>query len=215
LSEKRGRLDDAEQFYTKGAILGAIGTNPNRLALRRVYEQKHGSLDGYDAYLAGIAESDRAARKAEIAATRATTPAALKAFKLRTLDGKLVSLDSLRGRAAVINNWGMWCGPCVAEMPEFQKLAVQYAADTSVRILTIDNDSDTEALRAWMQKKSYTFATLIDDGYLSRTGNHTYPTTWFLDARGRVVFTKIGWSEKLVEEFGWRIDMLRPSPPVP
>ncbi len=38
---------------------------------------------------------------------------------------------------------------------------------------------------------------------------HEYPTTWVLDRQGRVVFTKIGWSEKLVEEFAWRIETAR------
>jgi thiol-disulfide isomerase/thioredoxin len=209
LSEKRTHIDEAEQYYMKGALLSAMGTNPNRGALQRVYKAKHGSLDGYDAYLAGIAETDRANRRAEIAKTRIPTPVQLQPFQLRTLDGAAVTLDSLRGKVAVINNWGMWCGPCVAELPEFQKLSVQYGKDTTVRVLTIDNDPNTDALREWMTKKGYTFTTLLDDGYLGRAGIHAYPTTWFVDANGRVVFEKTGWSEKLVEEFGWRIDMLR------
>ena len=94
-------------------------------------------------------------------------------------------------------------------MPELQSLATKYASDSTVRILTIDNDPNTDELRSWLQKKGYTFTTLIDDGYLSRSNLHTFPTTWFLDPSGRVVFTKTGWSEKLVEEFGWRIDMTR------
>jgi thiol-disulfide isomerase/thioredoxin len=109
----------------------------------------------------------------------------------------------------VINNWGMWCGPCVAEMPEVQKLAMQFANDTTVRVLTIDNDPNTDELRSWMQKKGYTFTTLIDDGYTKRSAIRGYPTTWFIDPSGRVVFTKLGWSEKLVEEFAWRIEMIQ------
>jgi len=101
-------------------------------------------------------------------------------------------------------------------MPEYQKLATQYAADTTVRVLTIDyNDANTDVLRSWLQKKGYTFTTLLDDGYLARSNLHTYPTTWFLDPNGRVVFTKVGASEKLVEEFGWRIDMIRKPSAVP
>jgi len=209
LAEKQHRLDEAEQLYIKGSLIGTPGPNSNRIALQALYKTRKGSLDGYDVYTANLSETDRANRKADIAKTRATSPRALAPFRLRSLDGTLVSLESVRGKTTVINNWGMWCGPCVAEMPELQSLATKYASDSTVRILTIDNDPNTDELRSWLQKKGYTFTTLIDDGYLSRSNLHTFPTTWFLDPSGRVVFTKTGWSEKLVEEFGWRIDMTR------
>ena len=209
LAERRGRLADAEHFYVKGALVSTLAANPNRVALQRTFTKRTGSLDRYDAFLAGIEASDRTTRRAGIAASRAASPVALGAFQLRTTDGKLVTLDSLRGRTAVINAWGMWCGPCVAEMPELQKLATTYANDSTVRILTIDNDLNTDELRAWLHKKGYTLPTLIDDGYLARSSVHTFPTTWFVDASGRVAFTKVGWSERLTEEFGWRIEMLK------
>jgi tetratricopeptide (TPR) repeat protein len=209
LSERQSQLDQAESYYMKGSLIALPGVNPNRAALQKLFNLRHGSLEGYDSYLAGIAEADRASRRAAIAKTQLPSPTPLQPFQLQTLDGKLVTVDSLRGRAAVINNWGMWCGPCVAELPEIQALSVKYAGDTTVRILTIDNDRNTDSLRLWMGKKNYTFTTLLDDGYLSRVNNHGFPTTWFLDQNGRVVFTKTGWSEKLVEEFGWRIEMLK------
>lgn len=215
LAERRGNLDDAEQMYAKGSLIASLVANPNRAALRAIYGKKRGSFDGYDAYLAGLADADRANRRDAIAKTRAAKPAALAAFSLKTLDGEVVTPATLRGKTAVINNWGMWCGPCVAEMPEFQKLATTFAHDSTVRILTIDNDPNTDELRAWMTKKNYSFTTLIDDGYLKRSGVSVYPTTWFVDPTGRIVFTKTGWSEQLVEEFTWRIEMIKSGPAVP
>jgi tetratricopeptide (TPR) repeat protein/peroxiredoxin len=215
LAEKRGRLDDAERLYMKGSLLATPGTNPNRAALQRVYVARHGSLDGYETYLAGVAETDRANRRAEIAKTRIAKPAPMPSFNLKTLDGKLVTLDSLRGHAVVINTWGMWCGWCVAELPEVQALSVKYAGDSAVRILTIDNDPNSDSLRTWMAKKRFTFTTLLDDGFLASTDAHLFPTTWFLDGDGRVVFQKIGWSEKAGEEFGWRIEMIKHPSSIP
>jgi hypothetical protein len=99
-------------------------------------------------------------------------------------------------------------------MPEFQKLAAQFAGDSTVRILTIDaRDANVDDLRDWLRKKHYTFETLLDDGYLLANDIHDFPTTWVLDPAGRVVFTKAGWSEQLVEEFGWRIAMARTTIP--
>jgi hypothetical protein len=42
-------------------------------------------------------------------------------------------------------------------------------------------------------------------------GVDAFPTTWFLDRSGRIVFAKRGWSESLAEEFGWRVEALRRS----
>jgi tetratricopeptide (TPR) repeat protein/peroxiredoxin len=210
LAEKRGSPAAAEVFYTKGSLISVLGTNPNRAALQQLYRVQHGSLDGYPNYLSHLADADRARRKDEIEKTRAADPKPLRPFALHAVDGHLVTLDSLKGKVAVINNWGMWCGPCVAEMPEFQKLAAQYAGDSTVRILAIDSrDPSVDDLRAWLRKKGYTFTTLLDDGYLARADVIEFPTTWVLDRSGQVVFKKVGWSEKLVEEFTWRIQMAR------
>jgi thiol-disulfide isomerase/thioredoxin len=39
-----------------------------------------------------------------------------------TLDGDHVDLADLRGDVVVVNVWGSWCGPCRAEMPEFEEV---------------------------------------------------------------------------------------------
>ena len=59
-----------------------------------------------------------------------------------------------------------------------------------------------------MKQKRYTFPVLLDDGFAAKIVT-TFPTTWFLDRDGRRVFVKTGWSEKLLEEFSWRIEALR------
>ena len=58
-----------------------------------------------------------------------------------------------------------------------------------------------------LQKKSYT--TFYDDGYVSNSDIHAFPTTWFLDTTGKKAFEKKGWSEKLLEEFSWRIEEVK------
>lgn len=39
-----------------------------------------------------------------------------------TLDGGRLDLADLRGDVVVMNVWGSWCGPCRAEMPEFEEV---------------------------------------------------------------------------------------------
>jgi thiol-disulfide isomerase/thioredoxin len=133
----------------------------------------------------------------------------VSAFNLKTLDGRPVTLESLKGRTVVINFWGIWCGWCVKELPDLQKLHEKYAADPDVAILTIDNDQNPSDVPPWMKQRGFTFPVLLDDGYVTKAGVHAFPTTWFLDRQGRKVFEKVGWSEKLLEEFSWRVEATR------
>ena len=199
----------AEEYYVKGLAVQSPGTNPSGAALKAVYEKRHGSAGGYDTYLAGIQERDRVARREQILTARIAAPAPVPAFNLKTLDDRPVTLESLKGRIVVINFWGIWCGWCVKELPDLQKLHEKYAADPDVAILTIDNDQNPSDAPPWMKQRGFTFPVLLDDGYVTKVGVHAFPTTWFLDCEGRKVFEKVGWSEKLLEEFSWRVEATR------
>ena len=199
----------AEDFYVKGLAVQTPGTNPSEAALRALYEKRHGNVAGYDAYLGELRDRDRVARKDKVLTARIAAPARVTAFDLKSLDGKRVTLDSLKGKIVVINYWGIWCGWCVKEMPDLQKLHEKYANDPDVAILTIDNDQNPDDVPPWMKQKGFTFAVLLDDGFVNKVNIHAFPTTWFLDREGRKVFEKVGWSEKLLEEFSWRVEAIR------
>lgn len=207
--EAKGDTTRAEEFYVKGLAVQSPGVNPSEASLKALYAKKHGGEDGFDGYLEKLRDADRERRHATIVGERSAGPEPAMPFNLQSLDGARVTLDSLKGRIAVINFWGIWCGWCVQEMPEFQKLHEKYASDPDVAILTIDNDENPDDVPPWMKEKGYTFPVLLDDGYVSKAGVSAFPTTWFLDREGRKAFVKIGWSEKLLEEFSWRVEALR------
>lgn len=200
----------AEEYFIKGSLVATPGENKNIKALKALYELRNGNLVGYDKYLAKVGEMDAANRKVKVLADLIKEPKPLAAFNLKTLDGKMLAASDLKGKVVVINYWGIWCGWCVEEMPEFQKLHEKYKSDADVVILTINNDQNPADVPKWMQKNKYNFNVLLDDGYVSdKAGITAFPTTWFIDKDGRVAFIKVGWTQKLAEEFSWRIEALR------
>ena len=207
--EENRYLNQAEDYYTKGVMVQRPGSNPNDDALRALYIKRHGSAEGYEEFFEQSAERDRERRFARTLSERLPDPEEVLPYSLNNLDGTRVSWDDHRGKIVVINFWGTWCGPCVVEMPEFQKLHERYLSDPDVVVLTIDTDDNPDELREWMANKEFTYEVLLDDGYVGRAGINSYPTTWFIDRNGQIVFIERGSAESLAEEFGWRIEALR------
>ena len=210
LYEYNGERPAAERYYVLGLNVDTPNANPNRAALETLYEHDRGSLEGFDAYLARIADSDAQARHAEILASRIENPEPPPPFELETLDGETVELDDLRGKIVVVNFWGIWCYWCVIELPELQQLHERYAGDPNVVVLTINNDPNPDQVPAWMEENGYTFPVVLDDGYVNSGAKiDVFPTTWFLDPDGRIAFSKSSWSQDLLQEYSWRVEAIR------
>ena len=212
LAEVRGQVETAEEMYAKGygperARIG--GERKNSAALERLYQSRHGSLDAFDAYIGEIQKRDQAKRRQKIADSRIKEPEAVPAFVLERLGGGTLSDHSLKGKITVVNFWGMWCGPCVAEAPDLQKFYERYKDDPEVQFLTINNDRNPDQLPEWMEKKKLGFPVLLDDGYVTKVKVNAFPTTWFVNRDGQIVFEHTGASNVVLEEFIWRVEMLK------
>ena len=90
-------------------------------------------------------------------------------------------------KLTMINYWAYWCGPCVGEMPDLQKLSEDYAA-RGLQILGISDAKDEEENIVTMEYLGITYPclryTADFDPYMS-TGY--IPDTIFVDASGKVV----------------------------
>jgi peroxiredoxin len=69
--------------------------------------------------------------------------ASLPDFELADFDGRIVTKANLAGKVIVINFWFTRCGPCIAEMPELNKLVEKYK-DQEVVFLAPGLDSKEE-----------------------------------------------------------------------
>jgi thiol-disulfide isomerase/thioredoxin/tetratricopeptide (TPR) repeat protein len=213
LAEAEGNIEMAESHYALGEREERpmlVGNKPNREALERIYSERHGTMDGLEEYIDGIMVRDSDRRRQRVADNRIAEPRDLPAIDLEWLNGGRIGAEELKGRIVVINFWGTWCGPCVAEAPQIQQLHEKYRDDPDVVFLTINTfDPDLDKVRSWMADNNYDWPVLVNDNFVSRYGVSSYPTTWFADRDGRIVFEHIGASAAVFEEFVWRVEMLQ------
>lgn len=128
------------------------------------------------------------------ASARAT--ATLFAATLPDTRGVATPLARWQGQPLVLNFWATWCAPCVAEMPDLQKLFEAYQA-RGVGFVGIGIDK-AEAIAEFATRVGVTYPLLVG-GYsgtdLARdfgNANGSLPFTVVLNRNGGVAATRLG-----------------------
>jgi len=119
--------------------------------------------------------------------TRLSPPRPLPAVSFLALDGGQKTLADFRGHPVLMNFWATWCAPCVAELPELDRLA---ARDSGLAVLAISADRGGAAVvKPFVAAHGIIHATvLLDPGSdaVHALGVVGFPTTLLIDAEGRL-----------------------------
>ncbi len=120
-------------------------------------------------------------------------------FSLTDQYGERHSLEDYKGKIVILNFWQSWCGPCLAEMPDFQKVYEDLGENgEDVVILGVSSPNsemntryfqeplDFEGIRDFMDEKGYTYPSLMDfeAELYSQYGIMAFPTTFVIKADG-------------------------------
>jgi thiol-disulfide isomerase/thioredoxin len=114
-------------------------------------------------------------------------------FQLTGLDGKPVSLADARGKIVLLNFWASWCGPCRAEVPDLVDLQTRYKDRLQVIGLIVDDD-DMDAIHQFVKEFGINYPVGVAPSELrvQYGGIPALPTSFILDAQGRVVQKHVG-----------------------
>ncbi|MBM6399918.1 TlpA family protein disulfide reductase [Phycicoccus sp. MQZ13P-5] len=160
---------------TGAVALAGCSEDPNSVAAQAKSGDQKGFVSG-DGSVETIAAADRA------------EPVTMTG---ELLDGSAWDIASTRGQVLVLNVWGSWCAPCVAEAPDLQKAwEGQQAKKAPVQFLGIDFREEAERGAAFVRKAGVTYPSLSDEAgvtLLRLQGKApTTPSTLVLDRQGRI-----------------------------
>lgn len=107
----------------------------------------------------------------------------VKIPSLLALDSQALDMKSLKGKVCVVSYFQTWCGDCVQEQPELQKLQNRFG--DSIRILMV-SDEPVSKIKAFKEKFQSNLQFYHTDTKLkSELGVSAYPTTILIDKKGR------------------------------
>jgi len=148
------------------------------------------ALDRYAAIVKGFPESP-SARKARGAARRLESVGKPLTLAGNGLDGRPVTLESLRGKPVLVHYWATWCEPCKVDIAQIRELYAKYGPK-KFAVVGIALDTDKGALAKFLAAKPIPWPQLHEAGGLDgplaeQLGVLTLPTMILLDAQGNVV----------------------------
>ncbi|MDF1556324.1 MAG: TlpA disulfide reductase family protein [Deferrisomatales bacterium] len=122
------------------------------------------------------------------------------AFTLQTIDGESLCLGNCLGeKPTLVVFWSYFCFPCQKEIPEIQQVYQDLGQDQlSVISISLDGPAYEEKLRPFLAKNAITFPTVYDNltaeffEVAEKYGVVGTPTSFLLDAQGRVRFMHLG-----------------------
>ena len=76
-----------------------------------------------------------------------SAPLVLHAQNAQLINAKALinRLNAKSNQIEVVNFWATWCGPCVAELPLFEKLRSEARPDVKVTLVSMDLDLNPDA----------------------------------------------------------------------
>lgn len=134
----------------------------------------------------------------------AATPLKAEIYNINQLD-----LSKYHGKVVYLDFWASWCKPCQRSFPWMNKLLVKYPAE-NFTVITVNLDAESDAMHHFLSKFKADFDIFHDpSGRIADEFKiEGMPTSYLIDASGKVVKKHIGFYTKNVDKYEREIEEL-------
>jgi peroxiredoxin len=120
-------------------------------------------------------------------------------FTLQPISPGAVPTTAMPGKILVLDFFATWCSPCIAELPELERLRADLQTERDVQFVLVGTNSggDTpERVRAFAQRRHISFPVAFDpEGRAQHAfGLNGFPSLVVIDRTGRVRLTHQGYN---------------------
>ena len=115
-------------------------------------------------------------------------------FSATDLDGNPISLQDYRGKVVLLDFWAVWCGFCIAEMPNLKSVYDTYK-DQGFEIIAISLDDTEKELQDYIKENDIQWRQIFDgamgaDSLVRQYGIRGIPEQWLIDRDGKLISHK-------------------------
>ena len=119
-------------------------------------------------------------------------------FELVGVSGKKYTNESLKGKVVLFNFWSVNCGPCVVEIPVFNRLFLSYRDMKDFVLISILWDKEeamNKFLTTGLTKRRIAYEVIPDSKSLMKgtfKSVKALPTNLFMDREGKIFMKTVG-----------------------
>jgi len=107
------------------------------------------------------------------------------------LNGEKLSINELTGKTVVINWWATNCGPCIAEMPGFNKLVEQYKENPNIVFIAIAQDKK-ERVTTFLEKNEFNYIQTLANNEAIKLFGGAMPVSIIINSAGKICYYSRG-----------------------
>ncbi|SMO53750.1 TlpA family protein disulfide reductase [Solitalea koreensis] len=137
-------------------------------------------------------------------------------FTVTTLDGKQVSLSSLKGKVVVMNFWFTMCRPCVEEIPTLNKFVEKYKDRKDIVFLAPECANATnEDVQKFLKRAPFSYQIALGgkDVAMKQYQSKVFPANFLIDKNGIVRNGYVGLNPVALDDYGKMIPKLLEEAP--